>query len=149
MSRVLLQFVLLAVYFAVVRPTFAVDPIYFDYSVRADPNDEASQDLLVNPRPMSLESLDNGRALYTRYCVTCHGAAGMGDGPVSMVGSIQGPLGGVLPLVVAAARSDGHVYSTIRYGRRRMPGYKRIPSDGRWDLVNYIRYLNGQKGVGQ
>jgi hypothetical protein len=25
-----------------------------------------------------------------------------------------------------------------------MPGYSRIPSDSRWDIVNYVRYLNGQ-----
>jgi hypothetical protein len=66
-----------------------------------------------------------------------------------MTSSLQGPLAGVLPIAVAAARSDGHVYTTIRYGRRRMPSYGRIPSADRWDLVNYIRYLNRQKGIGQ
>ena len=116
---------------------------------RLDPNDEAAQNLLVNPRPMSMDSLENGHKQFTRFCAECHGPTGMGDGPVSMTGSIQGPFGGVLPLIVANARTDGHVYSTIRYGRRRMPSYERIPSDDRWDIVNYIRYLNGQKGVGQ
>ena len=28
----------------------------------------------------------------------------------------------------------------------RMPSYKRISPEGRWDLVNYIRDLNGQGG---
>jgi hypothetical protein len=28
-----------------------------------------------------------------------------------------------------------------------MPAYQRIPSADRWDIVNYIRYLNEQKGV--
>ncbi len=96
---------------------------------------------------MTLASVQNGRAQYERYCQTCHGATGMGDGPVSATGSIQGPLQGVLPLVVANARSDGHIYTTIRYGRRRMPGYTRIPADDRWDIVNYVRYLNKQKGI--
>ncbi len=118
-----------------------------------DPADEAAADALVNPRPMSLDSLANGRLQYARYCDTCHGAAGLGDGPVSMTGDIRGPLAGVLPLVgpasIARIRSDGHLYATIRYGRRRMPGYQRIPSDDRWDVVNYLRYLNEQKGVGQ
>jgi len=44
-------------------------------------------------------------------------------------------------------RSDGHIYTTIRYGRRRMPSYQRIPSLDRWDIVNFIRYLNEQKGI--
>ncbi|MCH8132783.1 MAG: cytochrome c [Myxococcales bacterium] len=112
-----------------------------------DPTDEVTQSALVNPRKMSLESLENGRHQYQRFCATCHGEKGMGDGPVSMTGKILGPLGGVLPMVVTAARSDGHVYSTIRYGRRRMPSYQRILSDDRWDIVNYIRYMTGQKGV--
>jgi mono/diheme cytochrome c family protein len=108
---------------------------------------DAASDPLVNPRPMSLESLENGQDLYAVYCAPCHGPGGMGDGPVSMTGSIQGPLAGVLPLAVAAVRSDGHVYTTIRYGRRRMPGYARIPSDDRWDIVNYVRYLTKQRGI--
>jgi mono/diheme cytochrome c family protein len=111
-----------------------------------DPNDNAAQDALTNPRPMSLTSLENGRTLFARYCSTCHGATGAGDGPVSMMSKQRGPLGGVLaiggPASVAKIRSDGHLYSTIRYGRRRMPSYQRIPSDDRWDIVNFIRYLN-------
>ncbi len=118
---------------------------------KLDPFDDAAQNALVNPRPMSLDSLENGRLQYDRYCTTCHGATGLGDGPVSMTGSIRGPFAGVLalagPASIAKVRSDGHLYSTIRYGRRRMPGYQRIPSDDRWDIVNYLRYLNGQKEV--
>lgn len=114
---------------------------------------DSASDGLENPQPMSLDSLENGRMLYARYCTTCHGASGAGDGPVSMTGDLRGPLGGVLPLAgpgsIAKVRSDGHIYTTIRYGRRRMPGYARIPSAGRWDIVNYVRYLNDQKGIGQ
>ena len=111
-----------------------------------DPNDIAAQDALQNPHPMSLASLDNGRTLFVRYCSTCHGEKGLGDGPVSMMSAQRGPFAGVLaiggPASIAKIRSDGHIYSTIRYGRRRMPSYHRIPSDDRWDIVNYIRYLN-------
>ena len=68
-----------------------------------------------------------------------------------MTSKLRGPFGGVLaiagPASIAKIRSDGHIYSTIRYGRRRMPAYSRIPSDDRWDIVNYVRYLNDQKGI--
>jgi mono/diheme cytochrome c family protein len=116
-----------------------------------DQNDNAAQDALQNPRPMSLASLENGRTQFNRYCATCHGAGGIGDGPVSMMSVQRGPFGGVLaiagPASIAKIRTDGHLYSTIRYGRRRMPSYHRIPSDDRWDIVNFVRYLNDQKGI--
>lgn len=115
--------------------------------------DDAAANALENPRPMSLDSLERGHQEYQRFCATCHGESGMGDGPVSMTGDIRGPFGGVLaldgPASIARVRSDGHIYTTIRYGRRRMPAYQRIESDDRWDIVNYIRYLNGQKGIGE
>jgi len=63
---------------------------------------------------------------------------------------IAGPFAGVLPIAgpasIARIRSEGHIYNTIRYGRRRMPSYQRIPSEDRWDIVNYVKYIN-QPGV--
>jgi mono/diheme cytochrome c family protein len=116
-----------------------------------DPNDNTAQDALQNPHPMSLASLENGRTHFMRYCATCHGEKGLGDGPVSMMSKQRGPFGGVLaiagPASIAKIRSDGHIYSTIRYGRRRMPSYRRIQSEDRWDIVNFVRYLNDQKGI--
>ncbi len=111
--------------------------------------EDPALDRLANPRPMSLLSLDNGRKQFTTYCATCHGKEGNGDGPVSITSPLKGPFAGVLPLAVIAARSDGHIYTTIRYGRRRMPSYQRIASSDRWDIVNYVRYMTQQKGIAQ
>ncbi len=111
---------------------------------------DAASDVLVNPRPLNFESVANGRVQYERFCAACHGLKGLGDGPVSMTGEINGPLAGVLaiagPMSIARIRSDGHIYTTIRYGRRRMPGYNRIQSDDRWDIVNYLRTLENPDG---
>jgi mono/diheme cytochrome c family protein len=101
---------------------------------------DAESNALQNPVEADLRSLDNGRTQYEVFCATCHGDTGLADGPVAKV------FPGVLPLVgVVKARTDGHIYTTIRYGRRRMPTYGRIPSRDRWDIVNYVRYLD-QKG---
>lgn len=117
-----------------------------DNSVMTD----AEADTLANPRPKSMASLENGRALFQIYCTACHGVSGEGDGPVSMTGSVAGPFAAVLPIAgpasIARVRSEGHIYNTIRYGRRRMPSYRRIPSEDRWDIVNYLMYIN-QPGV--
>jgi mono/diheme cytochrome c family protein len=107
---------------------------------------DAAADALENPRPRSMASLENGREQFRIFCAPCHGARGLGDGPVSLTGEVMGPLAGVLPIAgpasIAKIRSDGHIYNTIRHGRRRMPSYARIPSEDRWDIVNYIKYIN-------
>ena len=103
---------------------------------------DPAADALVNPTaPTDFRSLGRGADLYKTYCDTCHGAAGMGDGPVSMTGSKRGPFAGVFPLVTATGRSDGYIYNLIRGGGARMPGYQRIPSEDRWHIVNYVRHL--------
>jgi mono/diheme cytochrome c family protein len=111
---------------------------------------DAASDVLVNPRPANFTSIENGRVQYERFCATCHGLGGLGDGSVSVTGEITGPLAGVLaiagPTSIARIRSDGHIYTTIRHGRRRMPNYNRIQSDDRWDIVNYLRYLENPNG---
>lgn len=109
------------------------------------------QETIVNPRPATFESLKNGQALFNVNCATCHGPTGGGDGPIA---APNGPIAGVLPIgpgspmgfSLAPALTDGHIYSTISLGRGRMPNYRRISPEGRWDVVNYIRDLNGQGG---
>lgn len=109
------------------------------------------QDAVQNPVPVNLRSLKRGEVLFDRYCVTCHGPEGHGDGPLAgpPFGS-NGPFGMVLPIggptSMAKLFSDGHIYTTISLGRGRMPDYKRIPPSERWDLINFIRDLNGQGG---
>jgi mono/diheme cytochrome c family protein len=114
--------------------------------------DMASQDALTNPVPASLESLKNGELLFARYCATCHGAQGMGDGPVAAASPFApnntGPFPLILPIngptSMARVFSDGHIYTTISIGRGRMPNYARIPAMERWDVLNYLREINGQ-----
>jgi mono/diheme cytochrome c family protein len=109
---------------------------------------DTAADALVNPtrpdpaQPASFHSLQRGKQLYAIYCNTCHGPAGMGDGPVSMANLQKpGPFAGVFPLVTATGRSDGYIYNLIRQGGTRMPSYKRIPAEDRWHIVNYVRHL--------
>ena len=111
----------------------------------------AEQETIVNPVPATLTSLKNGEKLFNVNCATCHGPTGGGDGPIA---APNGPIAGVLPIgpgsplgfSLAPGLTDGHIYTTISLGRGRMPNYRRISPDGRWDVVNYIRDLNGQGG---
>jgi hypothetical protein len=119
----------------------------------ADPGSlpAAEQETLVNPRKRTLESLKRGEKYYNINCAICHGPTGGGDGPLA---SPNGPIVAVLPIGpgspmgfnLATGLTDGHIYTTISLGRGRMPSYRRIPPEARWDLVNYIRDLSGQGG---
>jgi mono/diheme cytochrome c family protein len=111
----------------------------------------ADQETIVNPQSATLESLKNGQKLFDVNCRACHGKTGGGDGPIA---APNGPIAGVLPIgpgsplgfSLAPGLTDGHIYTTISLGRGRMPNYRRIAPEGRWDVVNYIRDLNGQGG---
>jgi mono/diheme cytochrome c family protein len=93
-----------------------------------------------NVVPRTAESLERGKARYAVYCQPCHGAGGAGDGPVN-----EKLL--VTPSIVtdqARRYTDGYLYAIVRHGRGIMPAYgDRIPGDGRWDVVNYVRVLQG------
>ena len=110
----------------------------------------AEQDALVNPVPFNFDSLTRGAEIYNRYCITCHGGDGGGSGPVAGPPFGKGPFGLVLPIggamSVAKGLTDGHIYATVAAGRGRMPSYKRILPEDRWNVVNYVRELNGQGG---
>nr|MBA2688942.1 cytochrome c [Gemmatimonadaceae bacterium] len=79
---------------------------------------------------------------YQINCVPCHGDAGMGDGPVTKYGMP----GIALISDVTKARSDGYIFGMIRNGRGLMPPYNRIEEMDRWDVVNYLRGLQGVLG---
>lgn len=101
---------------------------------------------IPNPHPISEASLANGRKYYQINCAVCHGMAGDGNGGLKKVN----PAYGFSPSLLtpqALGRSDGYLYGIIRNGRGLMPTYNRIEDADRWDVVNYIRALQGKAGV--
>ena len=45
---------------------------------------------------------------------------------------------------VTKGRTDGYIFGMIRNGRGAMPSYNRIEEMDRWDVVNYVRALQGE-----
>ena len=94
---------------------------------------------IANPHATSAASLANGRKYYSINCSPCHGDKGMGDGPATKYG-----MPGInLTTDVTKGRSDGYIFGMIRNGRGLMPPYNRIEEPDRWDVVNYLRALQG------
>jgi mono/diheme cytochrome c family protein len=100
-----------------------------------------------NPYPMSdAAALARGEKMFQRYCFVCHGAAGLGDGPILSKPNDPGkfPFAPNLTTPPATTRSDGYIYGIIRVGRGLMPPYgDKIPEHDRWMIVNYVRKLQG------
>ena len=95
-----------------------------------------------NPIPVSEESITAGRIVYVRFCSSCHGSEGKGDG--------AGGFGDVPPANLVDEEwdhgdSDAEIFATIRGGVP--PDYNMEPWEGRitdeaiWNTVNYIRDL--------
>jgi len=96
---------------------------------------------LPNPVPATQESLNRGEELYLRFCAPCHGPNA--DGVSGYIISAGYP---PYPLVSdrVSAFTDGYIYGMIRVGRGNMPAYgHRISHFDRWNVVNYLRVLQG------
>jgi len=132
-------------------PPAGTVPIGWGSVVNPSEISPAEQEALVNPNAATLASLKRGEEYFNTNCAACHGPTGGGNGPIA---APNGPIAGVLPIgpgsplgfSLAPGLTDGHIYTTISLGRGRMPNYRRIPPQARWDVVNYIRELNGQGG---
>ena len=95
---------------------------------------------LANPVAADERSLVNGKKYYQINCAPCHGPGGAGNGPVTKAG-----MPGISLLNdVTKGRSDGYIWGMMRNGRGLMPNYNRIEEMDRWDVVNYVRALQGR-----
>lgn len=94
---------------------------------------------IANPVPVTEASLANGRKYFQINCAVCHGNNADGQTPNGRYGIIPIPLTGE----ITKARTDGYIFGMIRNGRNTMPSYNRIEERDRWDVVNYVRALQG------
>lgn len=96
---------------------------------------------LPNPVPVTEESVMRGQELFLRFCAPCHGPNGDGvSGYIIPAGYPPYPL--TSDRVVAFP--DGYIYGMIRMGRGNMPSYgHRVSHFDRWNMVNYLRVLQG------
>ena len=101
---------------------------------------------LQNPVAADERSLANGRKLYQVNCTVCHGDLGDGKGAMPQLN----PGYAFIPAINAAAtqaRTDGYLFGMLRNGRGLMPSQNRIPEAMRWDVINYVRGLQGRYPV--
>lgn len=91
-----------------------------------------------NPQKADKASVDQGKEVYGKYCKSCHGKSGEGDGPkaeelkTELIDFTQSKFQG---------QSDGALFYKITKGRDEMPSShkKNIEDEDVWNLVNYMR----------
>lgn len=86
------------------------------------------------------ENLAIGKSLYSKYCQSCHGKEGYGDG--SKAKEMKGDLGD-FSSEEFQEQTDGTLFYKITTGREDMPNFEKkiIDEEDRWLIVNYLRKL--------
>ena len=116
----------------------------FQYDRAATPQNVTAMASIPNPIPADSASVNRGRINFQITCAVCHGALGMGNGNATKYGF---PMIGIGAGSNAAnTLTDGYIFGMIRNGRGLMPSYNRIEEPDRWDIVNYLRSIQG-KGI--
>ena len=93
---------------------------------------------MVNPVAADEASFARGEKKFATFCMPCHGKSMAGDGAVAAQFMPPPDLLGQ----ATRGRSDGYIYSYIRYGGAIMPRYgQMVTAAETWDIVNYIRSM--------
>ena len=96
-------------------------------------------DTIINPLKGDAAATAEGQKTYVKFCVTCHGTKGKGDG-IAAPGLPKPPADHTSAFV--QNQKDGAIYWVITNGNNPMPTYaKTLTTLQRWQLVNYIRTL--------
>jgi len=126
-------------------------PIYgsaapgFEYDRVGSPQALTTMAGIPNPVPADSASVSRGRVQFQINCAICHGPAGLGNGNVVKYGIFPPAIGAAAN--PAAGYTDGYIFAIIRNGKGLMPSYNRIEEPDRWDVVNYLRSLQGKIAI--
>lgn len=95
---------------------------------------------MKNPQAKNEANINSGKVLYAKYCKSCHGKDGLGDGPKAS--SIETSCGD-FSSAAFQGQTDGALYYKTAEGKGDMPGFKSKITDEKeiWNLVLYMRTL--------
>jgi mono/diheme cytochrome c family protein len=102
-----------------------------------------SSNAVVNPVPDTVDSVDAGAVLYQANCARCHGIDGLGGGVDAGTTQVRPPN---LRSGHLNQHSDADIYIWISNGLPGgMPAWSgQLTETDRWNLVNYLRAINGR-----
>lgn len=117
--------------------SLAVPTVDRDRYVGQPPYDDVAP-RIHDPYEVTETSVVRGDTLFHTICTPCHGMKMAGDGTVA-------PFFMPPPDLLAEAtrkRSDGYLYSYMRYGGFVMPSYgNALSAHDAWDVIHYLRHM--------
>ncbi|AHI05617.1 hypothetical protein BDW_05555 [Bdellovibrio bacteriovorus W] len=128
-------------------PPEGTTPVGFEHYKYATDVEGASKNLR-NPLAGKMDeaTLLVGQKFYETNCTICHGAKG--EGGVAAGSTVSEKMALKPPAVISdkvKGWTDGHLYHVITMGQGVMGPYaSHIPQEYRWQVVNYIRFLEKQ-----
>ena len=88
-------------------------------------------------------AIDRGYAVFTNFCVPCHGASAQGNGPVTTRGFPPPPS---LLAEHAVRMKDGQMFHVLNFGQGNMASYaSQLSREDRWKVILYVRDLQEQE----
>jgi len=97
---------------------------------------------MKNPRPFDLETLREGRKIYTGHCEICHGVYGDGKGSAAVIGKFNPMPRDFTDYKTMSKKTDGMLYYSISkgvHGTRMFAREEIMSPKERWAVIHYIR----------
>jgi mono/diheme cytochrome c family protein len=117
--------------------TFTAEQAHHKYNVPVEEKERK------NPVRFTELSVDRGRKMFQNHCVLCHGINADGKGDFTGVYGVHPP--DFTDPEQLRQRTDGELFYIIGTGSEKMPGqHRKLPERQRWDVVNYLRAVEGQ-----
>ena len=101
---------------------------------------EAAKANLTNPLEVTEKNLENGKAMYDIYCISCHGKTGAGDGVLVQRDKFLG-----IPNYKDRDITEGSIYHVIMYGKNLMGSHSsQLTAKERWQVTMYVEQLRAE-----
>jgi len=119
-------------------PSKAIFNIPYPYPNTAQGYEDAGM-YLKNPIPYSKEVVEEGKVIYTKMCMHCHGEKGDGQGQIAKNGKFDG-----IPNYAGGLKTlpEGKMFHTITYGKNMMGSHAgQLNQEERWKVIFWVKAL--------
>lgn len=98
---------------------------------------EKAKEEKTNPLEATTINLENGKKMYTIYCISCHGKKGDGNGVLVQREKFEG-----IPNYKDRDITAGSIHHVIMYGKGLMGSHaSQLTYNERWQIVQYVEVL--------